>query len=134
MQTEHLTHLHPGWVVGGWLAAAATTAAVYLALAGLELLPSGPDAPAAVAASLAVGFFVGGFLVGLRWMDAPILHAVAMTLFSVGVWFVGSFFLPRNGALAGPAPVVLGLILLQLVAAVLGGRTGRRVSLGRGPG
>lgn len=131
MQTEHLSNLHPGWIAGGWLIAAAVTSAAYLAVVGAGLLPQGTYAVFGVAAAIAVGFFVGGLFVGLRWGDAPILHGVALTFLSVLVWFVGSLALPgRLERLSGPTPAVLGLILVQLVASSLGGWVGRRASLG----
>jgi hypothetical protein len=82
---------------------------------------------------MAVGFFVGGLFVGLRWSDAPILHGAAITLVSVLVWFVASlaFSGPADGW-SGPTPAVLGLILLQLAASAAGGWVGRRVALGPG--
>jgi hypothetical protein len=131
MRTEQLTNLHPGWVVGGWLTAAAVTAACYLTLVGIGLLPVEPDAVIAVASSLAVGFFAGGLVVGLRWMDAPTLHAVAITLLSMVVWFLGSLGLRGDPPLDESATTILGLLILQLVAATLGGWTGRWLSLGR---
>lgn len=129
MHSEHLTNLHPGWVVGGWLIAAAVTAAAYLALVGVGLLPREPDAVVAVALALAVGFFAGGLVVGLRWMEAPILHAVALTLLSMAVWFAGGLALAGDAPLEDSGTTVLGLVLLQLVAAAVGGWTGRWMSL-----
>jgi hypothetical protein len=130
MQSEQLSNLHAGWIVGGWLVAVAVTAALYVGGAGLGLVR--PDAPAApwVAVSMAGGFFVGGLLVGMRWSDAPILHGAAITFFSVLVWFLIL-------VLGGPEGIesislVLGLILLQFVAACGGGWVGRRVTLGGG--
>ena len=133
MQTEHLSNLHPGWIAGGWLIAVAVTSGAYLALVGAGLLPQGSAAVLGVAAAMAVGFFVGGLFVGLRWSDAPILHGAAITLLSVVLWFVGSLTLPgpfEGGAEAAPA--VLGLILVQLAASSAGGWVGRRVTLGPG--
>ncbi|MDA0311333.1 MAG: hypothetical protein O2992_04360 [Gemmatimonadetes bacterium] len=128
MQSEHLSNLHLGWVVGGWMIAAAVTAALYVAGAGLGLVS--PDASAVlwVGVSLSGGFFVGGLFVGLRWCDAPILHGAAITLVSAVVWF-GVGLLGGAGEVDS-SPVVLGLILLQLVSSSGGGWMGRRVSLG----
>lgn len=131
MRTEHLSNLHPGWILGGWLIAIASTSAVYLALVGMGLFPEGSASVLGVAVAMAAGFFVGGLFVGLRWGDAPILHGAAMTLLSVLVWFVGSLTLPEPvEAWSGPTPAVLGLILLQLGASVGGGWMGRRLMLG----
>ena len=67
--------------------------------------------------------------------DAPILHGAAITFFGVLVWFVGGLALPgRFGALAGSGQEVLGLVLIQFVAAVAGGWSGRRRVLGAGGG
>lgn len=129
MHSEHLTNLHPGWVVGGWLVAVAVTSAAYLAVVGTGLLPQGGGTVLGVAVALAVGFFAGGLFVGMRWAEAPILHGVAITFLSVLVWFAGSLALPAPVAsLADTARAVLGLLLLQLVAAVAGGWTGRKLS------
>lgn len=133
MQTEHLSNLHPGWVAGGWLIAVAVTSGAYLALVGTGLLPRGSAAVLGVAAAMALGFFVGGLFVGLRWSDAPILHGAAITLVSVLVWFVVSLaFSGSTDGWSGPTPAVLGLILLQLATSAAGGWVGRRVALGPG--
>lgn len=129
MQSEHLTNLHPGWVVGGWLIAVSVTAAIYLAGVGLGVVVPGSDPVLWVVASMASGFYVGGLFVGLRWADAPILHAAAIALFSVLVWFLLTLF--GEVETFDSAELVLGLVLVQLVAAGLGGRAGRRATLGR---
>ena len=134
MHSEHVSNLHPGWVVGGWLVALAASAVVFLGLVGLGLDPEGVLVPAV---ALALGFFAGGLFVGLRWSDAPVLHGVAITLFTVVVWFIGLVTAP--GALAEATPrgepaVVLGAVLVQLVASVMGGLVGRSLVLrGRTP-
>lgn len=130
MHNEHVGNLHPGWIVGGWLIAVGTTSAVYIVLVGAGLLPRGDAAVFGVALAMAVGFFVGGLFVGLRWVDAPILHAAAITLVSLLVWFLGSLTLPANArGWSNSTPAALGLILLQLGAASAGGWTGRRMSM-----
>jgi hypothetical protein len=132
MESEHLENLHPGWVVGGWAIAIAVTSAAYLALVGSGLLPRGPWEVLGLAVAMAVGYFVGGLFIGLRWAEAPILHGVAVTLISVLVWFAGSVTLPQR--FASDAPAVLGLILVQLSGSVWGGWLGRRLALaGRTP-
>jgi len=128
MKSEHLTNLHPGWVVGGWLVAVAVTALIYLGGIGLGLVPADEEAVVWVSASIAVGFFAGGFFVGIRWAEAPILHGMAITLFSVLVWFLAAIF--GDPSTLQSLTTGLGLILLQLAAAVGGGWTGRRVALG----
>jgi len=130
MQSEHLSNLHPGWVVGGWLIAVTVTSGLYIGGVGLGLASPGSAAVIWIGVSMAGGFFAGGWFVGMRWCDAPILHGAAITFLSVIVWFVVTL-------VGGPKafqslPMVLGLILLQLVAASTGGWAGRRMSLGRG--
>ena len=132
MRSEQLSNLHAGWVIGGWLVAACVTAAVYLGGVGLGVIrPGGSPAPW-IALSMAVGFFAGGVLVGMRWSDAPVLHGAAITFFSVLVWFVVALF-DRSGGL-GSDPLVLGLVLLQLGSSCAGGWTGRRMTVGGGGG
>jgi hypothetical protein len=130
MKSEHLANLHPGWVVGGWLVAIAVTALIYLGGIGLGLVPADDDALLWVSVSIAIGFFAGGFFVGIRWAEAPILHAMAITLFSVLVWFVAALL--DEPVSARSLTAGLGLILLQLVASMGGGWAGRRMTLGGG--
>jgi hypothetical protein len=129
MQSEHLSNLHPGWVVGGWLVAVSVTAALYLGGVGLGVVLPGSNALPWLVLSMAGGFYVGGLFIGLRWTDAPILHGAALSLLSVLIWF----FMSLAGGLADleSANVVLGLVLVQLLAASAGGRMGRRVTLAR---
>ena len=129
MQSEHLSNLHMGWVVGGWMTAAAVTAALYVAGAGLGLVRPDGGAVVWVSVSMAGGFFAGGLLIGMRWSDAPVLHGAAITFFSVLVWFVVALF---GGPGLGPSAAILGLILLQLASSSAGGWMGRRVTLGGG--
>lgn len=139
MHTEHIRNLHPGWVVGGWLLALAVTSVAFMVGVGLGII--GPERPGTgflVPVTVVVGFYVGGLFVGLRWADAPILHGAAITFLSVLVWFVGNVLVPGRAAgeelgLDRPG-FILGMILLQLVATVAGGWTGRRLVLrGRVP-
>jgi hypothetical protein len=128
MQSEQLSNLHPGWVVGGWLVAVAATAALYVGGAGLGLVSPDSGAVVWVSVSMAGGFFLGGLLVGMRWSDAPILHGAAITFLSVLVWFLVVIFGGPEGF--EPLSLALGLILLQLAASCAGGWMGRRMTLG----
>lgn len=128
MQSEHLTNLHPGWVIGGWVIAVSVTAALYLGGIGVGFVQPGGGAGLWISVSMAVGFFAGGMVVGMRWSDAPVLHGAAITLFSVLVWFA----LTLTGQSGGVESVqlVLGLVLLQLIASSSGGLMGRRITMG----
>jgi hypothetical protein len=132
MQSEHLSNLHPGWVVGGWVIAASVTAAVYLAGIGVGLVQPGSGAGLWISFAMTCGFFVGGTLVGMRWSDAPVLHGAAITFFSVLVWFVVT--LVGGGEGVDSVQLVLGLVLLQFIASCTGGWLGRRLTLGDGEG
>ena len=125
MHSEHISNLHPGWVVGGWLVAVGTAGVVFLTLVGTGLLSAGGELGGAVA--VAVGFFAAGLFVGLRWSNAPILHGVSITLLSSLVWFASALTPGTLGdRLSGDETAfVLGMVLLQLVASVTGGLAGR---------
>lgn len=134
MHTEHMRNLHPGWVVGGWLTAVAVTSVAFMVGVGLGFIgPERPGAGLLVPLTVAAGFYVGGLFVGLRWADAPILHGGAITFLSILVWFAGNLLMPGQAAgeqfgLDRPG-FILGMILVQLVASVAGGWTGRRLVL-----
>ena len=128
MQSEHLSNLHVGWVIGGWLVAASVTAAAYLTGIGLGMVQPGGGAAVWISVSMACGFFAGGALVGMRWSDAPVIHGATITFFSVMVWFVVTLL--GGGELLDSVQLVLGLVLLQFVAASGGAWMGRRWSLG----
>ena len=127
MHSEHISNLHPGWVIGGWLVALGTAGAVFLVLVGAGLLPDAELSNLGGAAAVGIGFFVGGFFVGLRWSNAPILNGAAITFLSALVWFTSALFPgPLGGrASSGDTAFVLGMVLLQLVASVTGGLAGR---------
>jgi len=128
MQSEHLTNVHPGWVVGGWLVAIAVTSAAFLAMIGMGLAASEATSGTGFVIAVAVGFFAGGLFVGTRWSEAPILHAVALTMMSVVALLFAVLVRPE----AGPVPtesveIVLAVLLVQLAAAMWGGVMARRL-------
>lgn len=124
--------IRPSWIAFGWFIAAAVTALLLLALESVRMLePATTTARVWVAAALAVGFFVGGYVAGARAGTAPIVHGIAIGLFSVVVWLGANLL----GELAGTtawselsAVDAVLLILLQAVAAVVGARIGARRS------
>ena len=131
MHSEHLSNVHPGWVVGGWLVSIAVASGAYLALVGLGLASGTGDDAVWSLLSMALGFFAGGLFVGFRWTEAPILHGLLFGVISVAVLLVANLLVPEAGTgfLGGSVPVVLGVLLVQMAAAIAGGMVGRRAVL-----
>jgi hypothetical protein len=74
--------------------------------------------------AVAIGFFAGGYLTGTRDIEAPILHGVAIGLMTLVAWFVlnalATFFVDATSYTVLGATATAGLLLLQMLAAVLG--------------
>ncbi len=138
MRTEHLQNVHLGWVTAGWLVSAAVTSLVVIALAGLGLLSTDGSASGTAWSVLAVviGFFVGGMFTGFRSTDAPILHGIAIGIFSLVAWLIINLIASAAFA-AGWAALTptwtAAALLLQMAAAVAGALTGRAIELRGGP-
>ena len=137
MHTEHLKNVHIGWVIGGWSLAILVTVAVVTI--GGALMPGAENELWLLSLGVVVGFSAAGLMVGMRWADAPILHAASITLVSVVASFAGAVLLPTRlggGGLGYERPDELaGLFLLQFVSAAVGARFGRRlVRSGEEPG
>ena len=138
MHSEHLNNVHPGWVVGGWLVSIAVASAAYLIFVSMGLASgAGDDAPWVVVA-VAAGFFTGGFFVGIRWAEAPILHGLIFGIVSLVVLLVANLFFPggsgADSLTRGSVTVVLSMLLVQTGAAIAGGVVGRRTLRGEGLG
>jgi hypothetical protein len=131
MRSEHLSNVHPGWVVVGFVVALAVTAGLHLALVATGFVPAGSESVANIAA-IAVGFFAGGFFVGLRWSDAPVLNGAAIVLVSALLWLAGALLaggdIARQITGTGTA-ATLGSLFIQLIGAVLGALAGRATVL-----
>ena len=138
MKTEHLQNVHLGWVTAGWLISAAVTSLVVIALAGLGLAAPEGSTAGMVWGVLAVviGFYVGGMFTGFRSTDAPILHGIAIGIFSLVAWLVinliASTGLGTTWAALTPTGTAAAL-LLQMAAAVAGALTGRSIEMKGGP-
>jgi hypothetical protein len=140
MHTEHLQNVKPTAVFGGWLVAAAVTSLIVLILVGFELIPD-PEVvvgPVSALTTLVVGFWVGGFFAGVRAVQAPVLHGIAIGLTSLLVWVLLNIL-----AAVLPVPtdwssittgLALGAILTQIAAAVIGALMGYNVALRGRPG
>ncbi|MEO5511737.1 MAG: hypothetical protein ABIV28_07745 [Longimicrobiales bacterium] len=139
MHSEHLQNVTVGRVVGGWLVAIAVTSLVMLVLTALGM----SDVEAGWWSLIAVvaGFFVGGMFSGMRALQAPVLHGIAIGLTSLVAWVVvnviayglasGSFVL---GWASMSATMTLALLLAQIVAAVVGALIGYNIALRGKPG
>jgi hypothetical protein len=130
MHSEHLENVRPGAVALGWFIAAAVTSLAVFAMLAVGLLSrDGHGGTLWGLLATAAGFFAGGWFVGMRTGRAPILHAVAIGLFSLLVWLLVNL-LPGQMLDAESwdvgAAYAAGLILLQIVAAAVGGRLGSR--------
>ena len=125
MHTEHLQNVRAVWVLVGWLIAVAIASLAALGFASVGLLGAEADG-GTVWATLAVliGFFVGGLFTGMRAVEAPILHGIAMGVLSI----VAAFVLNLLAMLAFGSPpyatmtaaAALTYLFAQIVAAVLG--------------
>jgi hypothetical protein len=131
MHTEHLNNVRPGAVAFGWFVSAAVTSLIVIALIAVGLLSrEGTGGTGWGLLATFVGFFAGGwYVVGMRTGRAPILHAVAMGLFSLVLWLLVNL-VPGQALHADSwnvgAAYGAGLILLQMVAAAVGGRIASR--------
>lgn len=135
MHTEHLQNVRPLRVAAGWLVAVAVTSIAVFGFIVLGLM--GADAPRDTAwamGAVAVGFLVGGWFTGMRTLEAPILHGVALGLTSLVAWVM----LNLLGLLLGMTEwtgltpsATLAVLLTQVAAAVVGCWTGARAGRGR---
>ena len=132
MHTEHLQNVRPVTVVAAWLIAIAVTSLLMLALVGLGLVDA--DAPSARTGmiTLALGFIAGGAFAGLRAAQAPILHGVAMGIFSLIAWFV--LGLLSESLLSGSRweltrDLTITALVVQIVSSIVGARLGYRFAL-----
>jgi hypothetical protein len=140
MHTEHLQNVRPTRVVAGWLVAAASTSLALFALIGMGLMNEDPTAANTwwSVVAVAAGFFAGGFFAGLRAVQAPILHAFAMGLMSLIVWFMLNalatlFFSAWSWSGLTPQ-VAIGILLTQWAAAMVGALIGHNLALRGRPG
>jgi hypothetical protein len=80
--------------------------------------------------AIAVGFGIGGWLLGARAGVAPILHGVAMGIVSLLLWFLANLIagqaLDAAEWLRGSEAYYAGLLITQIAAAIVGARIGSR--------
>lgn len=132
MHTEHLQNVRPMTVVAGWLIAVAVTSLIMLALVGLNLIDANAPSTRAAMAAVALGFVAGGMFTGVRAAQAPILHGVAMGLFSLVAWFVLGLLsqsLLRGSAWDVGRDLTITAVIVQIIASIIGARLGYRLAL-----
>jgi hypothetical protein len=134
---ERLADLKPTWIAFGWFIALAVTGLIMLTLIAADVLvPETPAEDLWMAAAITAGFIAGGAIAGYRAAASPLLHGLLIGLFSVVVWFLANLLLGEPtgetawGGLALGAGA--GLLLLQIVAAMVGARMGVRLRQPRG--
>ena len=128
---ESIRSVRFSWIGLGWLLAFSVTSFLVIVL---ELLGVGGEGSPAesiwVAGVILISFSVGGFLVGLRVREAPVLHGIGIGLFTIVAWVLINIFLGEptgTSTWRSLEPNVLGgLLVLQAVAAIVGARTGVR--------
>ena len=125
MHTEHLQNVHPVRVLGGWLVSVAVTSAVVFGFIVLGFMDGGGGAADTAWAVVAVGlgFFVGGIFTGVRTLEAPILHGIALGLTSLVSWAVLNLVVVGFGGSGWSGlgtTAALAVLLTQVVVAVAG--------------
>lgn len=132
MHSEHLRNVQISWIAFGWFVGLAVAMAVLLLLAGAGLLgPNRAGELLVLTAAVAVGWFVGGFIVGFKAAAAPILHGAAMALFTFVAWF--ALNLAFGGLTTGASAweflggrSLAAALLVQVLAAIAGCWVGYR--------
>jgi hypothetical protein len=132
MHTEHLQNVRPLTVVAAWLVAIAVTSLIMLALVGLNLIEADSPSTRAAMAAVALGFIAGGIFAGVRAAQAPILHGVAIGMFSLVAWFV--LGLLTQSLLQGSVwdigrDLTITAVIVQIIASIIGARLGYRLAL-----
>lgn len=134
MHTEHLQRVRIGVVALAWFIGVCVASAIVFVVVALDLVAADSTIADRVEMSaIALGFFAAGMYAGLRAREAPILHGVFIALFSMVVWFVFnvlSALLSQDSEWTALTPnFTVGLMLIQVGAAVLGARWGYRAAV-----
>lgn len=140
MHTEHLQNVRPARVAAGWLVGVAVTSLVFFVLVAVGLPGDGGATVDAVVtlAAVVVGFGAGGFFMGFRGMEAPVLHGVGLGVVSLLVWLgvnLAAVALAEEAVWQGLGPALSAAVLfLQMAAAVVGALLGYNLALRGKPG
>ena len=124
MHREHLSSVSPWPVFIGWVAAVAVTSALVFLLTAIGWMTVEGTPTGWAVLTVAIGFFVGGYMTGLRDIEAPILHGVGIGLMTLVAWLIlnllAALFVDGGGDSGLPAMVAAALLVLQMAAAVAG--------------
>lgn len=136
MHTEHLQNVHPVRIMAGWLVAIAVTSVMVFGLIAIGVMVDGDSTGEAVwpIFAVAVGFLVGGWFTGLRTVEAPILHGIALGLTSLVAWALVNLvalLFGMDGWTGLTAPAAVSVLLVQIIAAMVGCWAGTRSARGR---
>ena len=130
MHTEHLQNVRLPWVLFGWFVSVAVVSLLALVLAATGMVDTEATTGGVWGViAIAVGFGVGGWLLGARAGVAPILHGVAMGIVSLLVWFLVNLIgevLDATTWNDGTPAFYAGMLITQIAAAILGARLGSR--------
>ena len=136
MHSEHLHNVRIAYVVTGWLIAVAVASLLIFVFISLNLLdPDGSGSGRWITLSVALGFLVGGVVVGFQTALAPILHGILMGLTSLVAWAVVnavvSAFFPDMPWTSLNAQLTINILLVQILCAIVGTRFGYRFTVAR---
>jgi len=138
MHTEHLQNVRAGLVAAGWLVALAVTSLVVFIFEAGEFAAFGAVNALATVVAVAAGFAAGGFFTGFLARRAPILHGVGMGITSIVAWVAVNAIAALTGRPFDSAGLTvtaaIGIVLVQMIAAVLGALVGYNVALRGKPG
>lgn len=124
MHTEHLSNVSFTSILIGWVIAVAVTSLLVFLFTAAGWMATDDAGNVWAVIAVAIGFFAGGYLTGTRDIEAPILHGVGIGLMTLVAWFVlnalATFFVDATSYTGLGATATAGLLLLQMLAAVLG--------------
>ena len=124
MHTEHLSNVSFASILIGWVIAVAVASLLVFLFTALGWMPTEDVHTAWAIVAVAIGFFAGGYLTGTRDIEAPLLHGIGIGLTTLVAWFLvnalATFFVDGSSYTGLSATATAGLLLLQMVAAVLG--------------
>jgi hypothetical protein len=132
MHSEHLQNVRPVTVIASWLVSVAVTSLIMLALIGLNIVDAATASARSAMAAVALGFIAGGIFAGVRAAQAPILHGIAIGMFSLVAWFFlglisDSLFSGTVWSLS--TDLTITAVIVQIISSIIGARLGYRLAV-----